>query len=318
MERKRPAIIILVVLVVSVSVIAIYKFRTNETGIQGSIEVDGLNRTFMLYIPSSHDSNKQVPLLIALHGGGGSGLNMEKLTKYGFNKLAEEYDFLVVYPDGIQKHWNDGRGLEAYYTQRENIDDVKFISNLIDYIADNYNIDTKRVYVTGMSNGAFMSYRLACELTNKIAAIAPVDAPLTVNLSSSCNPSGPMPILYIQGTADPIVPWNGGLLKFNDQILGEVISVNETVEFWRTHNNCSVMYNKTVLPDKDPNDGTRVWTVQYMNPTTGVKVVFYGVLHGGHTWPNGYQYLPEDTIGKMTHDIDANTIIWNFLSQYSR
>lgn len=316
--NRKITVSIIIIIVAAVAVIGFLKMRTNSNEISGSIDVDGRKRTFILYVPENHTADKKVPLVIALHGGGGSGYHMEKLTKYGFNKLAEQHDFLVVYPDGIDHHWNDGRGLQEYYTQRENIDDVKFISNLIDYIATNYNIDTKRVYVTGMSNGAFMSYRLACELTNKIAAIAPVAAPMSVNISRVCNPTASMPVLYIQGTTDPIVPWNGGLLNFSGHILGEVISANDTVNFWATYNNCSVMYNWTYLPDIDPDDGTRVIMKKFVNPDNNIEVIIYGIIKGGHTWPNGFQYLSEDIIGKTCKDIDANTIIWNFFSKYTR
>ena len=128
-----------------------------------------------------------MPLVIALHGGGGSGIGMVALTLGGFNVLSERERFIVVYPDGIGKNWNDGRGLLRYRAQRENIDDVGFISALIDHLAKKYNIDRKRVYITGMSNGAIMSYRLACELADKIAAIAPVAGLMPEKISLKCS-----------------------------------------------------------------------------------------------------------------------------------
>jgi len=126
-----------------------------------------------------------LPLVIVLHGGGGTGEDQVKLTEGGLNTLADKEGFIVVYPDGFDKHWNDGRSGEetGYRTQEENIDDVGFISSLISYFIKELNIDPKRVYVTGMSNGAMMSYRLACELTEKIAAVAPVAGNMPQNLS---------------------------------------------------------------------------------------------------------------------------------------
>jgi polyhydroxybutyrate depolymerase len=138
---------------------------------------DSLKRTFNIHIPASFDKTVQLPLVIALHGRGANGASMVFLTHKGFNKMADKDGFIMVYPDGIELNWNDGRMDEEANDRahRENIDDVGFISALIDSLINDYNIDPKRVYVTGISNGAIMSYRLACELSDKITAIAPVD-----------------------------------------------------------------------------------------------------------------------------------------------
>ena len=147
---------------------------------------DNLKRTFNIHIPSFYNKSVQVPLVIALHGRGGNGWSMILLTRKGFNKLADKDGFIMVYPDGIELNWNDGRMDEEANDRahRENIDDVGFISALIDTMIKDYNINPKRVYVTGISNGAIMSYRLACELSHKITAIAPVDGNIPVMLYS--------------------------------------------------------------------------------------------------------------------------------------
>lgn len=282
----------------------------------GSITVDGLERSYLIHIPSSYNKTKKIPLVIALHGGGGSGKNMKKLTLGGFNILSDKEGFIVVYPDGIENHWNDGRGVQRYRAQRENIDDVGFISALIDYLVEKYNIDEKRVYVTGMSNGAFMSYRLACELSEKIAAIAPVAGAIPENIALSCSPSRPISVLIINNVEDPMVPWEGGELRFGSLRLGKVLSVPNTVKYWVTHNNCSSSPIITWEPDIDPQDGTRVWKEVYGHGKNGTEVILYGIEGGGHTWPNGYQYMSEQIIGKTSRDIDANEIIWNFFKKH--
>lgn len=138
----------------------------------GTIIHNGLKRTYWLHIPPPQFAGQLLPLVFALHGGGGSGRKMAGFT--GFNRLADREGFMVAYPDGVEKHWNDGRDLARYRAQRENIDDVGFIAHLMDTLEKDYPVDPGRIYVTGASNGALMSYRLACELTDRIAAIAPV------------------------------------------------------------------------------------------------------------------------------------------------
>ncbi|MCI0540572.1 MAG: hypothetical protein L0Z50_35680, partial [Verrucomicrobiales bacterium] len=148
-----------------------------------SLSHGGLKRTYRIHIPPSippsglpsGKRNKPAPLLLALHGGGGAGKSMQKLA--GLNALSDKEGFIAVYPDGVDGHWNDGRGLD-YRAHRENIDDVGFIAALIDRLGKDLNVDPGRVYVTGMSNGALFAHRLACEIPEKIAAIAPVEGTL--------------------------------------------------------------------------------------------------------------------------------------------
>jgi len=282
----------------------------------------GLKRTFNIHVPSIFDKSVQFPLVIALHGRGSNGTGMILLTRKGFNKLADKDGFMMVYPDGIELNWNDGRMDEKANDRahRENIDDVGFISSLIDTMIKDYNINPKRVYVTGISNGAIMSYRLACELSHKITAIAPVDGNIPVMIYPECSPSRPVSVLAINNTDDPLVPFRGGdiygrIRKIN---LGKVLSVDESIRFWVSLNMCSVAPVVTVEPDRDPNDGTRVTKTQYINDLNGTEVVLYAVKGGGHTWPSGMQYLPAWIIGKTCRDIDANEVIWSFFKEHSR
>jgi polyhydroxybutyrate depolymerase len=287
-----------------------------------SFKHDGLRRTFKIHLPSFYNKTVPSPLIIALHGRGGNGASMILITRNGFNKLADKEDFIVVYPDGVELNWNDGRTDEKANDRahRENIDDVGFISALIDFMIKKYNIDSKRVYVTGISNGAMMSYRLACELSQKITAIAPVDGSIPSMLISGCSPSGSISVLAINSINDPLVPFEGGeiysgLRKID---LGKVISVNESIEFWVNRNKCSNDPVVTEVPDKDPLDGTKAIKKQYICGIDGTEVVLYAINGGGHTWPGGFQYEPEGIIGKTSRDIDANEVIWSFFKMHSR
>lgn len=281
-----------------------------------SIIFAGLERTYRSHIPPSYDKSKPLPLLIALHGGGGTGEGMEKLTLGGLNKLSDQEGFLVVYPDGIEKHWNDGREEVRYRAHREKIDDVGFISALIDHLVAERNIDKKRIYATGISNGAMMSFRLACELSEKIAAIAPVAGAIPENLPTRCLPSRPISVLMISNTEDPMVPWEGGEIRFGRQRFGKVLSVTETVKYWATHNQCSSSPIITWEPDKDSKDGTRVRKESYNQCKEGTEVVLYAIEGGGHTWPGGQQYLPTWMVGKTSKDIDTNEVIWDFFKKH--
>ncbi len=295
--------------------------NASETNNTDSIIFGGLERTYILHIPPAYDKTKALPLVIMLHGGGGTAKYMVKHTFGGFDKLSDKNGFIVVYPDGIEKHWNDGRREKetGYRTHKENIDDVGFISALIDTLIKKQNIDPKRVYVTGISNGAMMSYRLACELTNKIAAIAPVVGNLPQDIYSSCKPSRPISVLAINGINDPLVPFGGGNVTgpFGLKKLGKVLSTVDTIRFWVNHNNCSSSH-VTREPDKDPQDGTRVQKEVNGDCKEGTEVILYSIEGGGHTWPGGRQYLPERIVGKTSRDIDANELIWDFFKNHSR
>jgi polyhydroxybutyrate depolymerase len=289
--------------------------------LRSSFMHDSLKRTFIIYIPSSYDKTVQLPLVIALHGRGANGASMIILTHKGFNKMADNDGFIMVYPDGIELNWNDGRMDEEANDRahRENIDDVGFLSALIDSMIKDYNIDPKRVYVTGISNGAIMSYRLACELSDKITAIAPVDGNIPNLLVPECSPSEPVSVLAINNTDDPLVPFEGGYIYGIRKInLGKVLSVNESIEFWVDRNKCSVTPDVTEEPDMDPKDGTRVTRKQYVNGIEGTEVILYAVDGGGHTWPGGFQYLPAGIIGKTCRDFDANEVIWSFFKNHTR
>lgn len=270
---------------------------------------NGLNRTFRFYIPRSCTFKREQPLVFLLHGGGGRGLGMENLTQHGFNELSEIEGFIPVYPDGYGKRWNDGR--------KENIvDDVGFITTLIDYFDNKFNIDRKRVYSSGISNGSFMSYRLALDAPDKFAAIAPVVGCMSEN-QSKLIPREPVPVLAIIGTDDPMIPWKGGLITvlFWSRF-GKSISAEDTIKYWVKHNKCFPKAEESLLPDIDPCDGTRVRVKTFKPMPGGKPVIFYTIEHCGHTWPGGRQYGGKWLIGKTCRDIDANKVIWEFFKKH--
>ncbi len=292
-------------------------FPGNKTGF---VIFGGLKRTYLIHTPVS-DLNHPMPLLFVLHGGGGNGKSMVKLTLGGFDKLADKKGFIVVYPNGIDKHWNDGRN-EAetgYETHEENTDDVGFIAALIDDLIKKYDADPNRVYVTGISNGAMMSYRIGCELSGKIAAIAPVAGNIPEYLIQHCNPAKPVAVLAINGDADPLVPYNGDVVTgpFGKKKLGKVLSASESVWYWVKNNRCSLNPIITDEPDIDPGDGTRIQKQQFINGRNNSEVILYTIKGGGHTWPGGNQYLGKWIVGKTCRDMNATEVIWEFFEKHS-
>jgi len=273
-----------------------------------TITCKDLERTFDIFIPSSYDKSKSISLVIAIHGGYGNAKSMEKLTE--FSKVAEKEGFIIVYPEGIDKQWNDGRKMDEK-ASKENIDDAGFISSLIDHLEKNINIDRNRVYATGISNGGHMCYRLAFELSDKIAAFAPVAASLSEELYKNHKNGKSVPMLIINGTDDKVV-WNGGEIKFLGKSRDRVLSTEDTVKFWVSYNHCKSEAAIISHPDKDRNDDTEVEEKIYRDGKDGTEVILYTVEGGGHTWPGGWQYLPENIVGKTCRDINASEVIWKF------
>lgn len=278
-----------------------------------SLVHDGLTRTYEIHVPPIYDGKKAVPLLLALHGRKGTGEDMRNLTLYGFNRLSNAENFIVVYPNGISKSWNDGRDVTP--AGRENIDDVGFIRALIEDLEKHYRIDPDRIYVAGMSNGAMFAHRVGCELSDIVAAIAPVAGTMPEVTSADCLPPRPQAVVLFHGTKDAFVPYKGGATRRNGN--GRVLSAEDTARIWAEENSCDLDPVIKILPDT-ARDGTTVTQISYTNCKEDADVVFYKIIDGGHTWPGGWQYLPKILVGKTTRDINANKIIWAFFKSHPK
>ena len=212
------------------------------------------------------------------------GKKFDKSTLGQMSEQANERGWIVVYPDGIKKRWNDGRKFSNRRDgDRSKIDDVGFLSSLIDQIQADYGTDPTRVYATGISNGGFMSVRLATDLSDKIVAVAVVTAAHAKALEAR-KPTHPVGILFMNGTADPLVPYTGGEVTFLGSARGKILSAEDSVKWWTRHNKCSDLSETEHLPDRDPRDGTRVIVTRY-DQCASAKVHLYRIQGGGHTWP---------------------------------
>lgn len=263
-----------------------------------TIQHDGLTREYRLYVPAMYDGNEAVPLVFNLHG---YTSNAQQQELYGnFTAIADTANFIVVHPEGTV----DGSGQQWWNAfDAPAPDDVGFVSAMIDELSLNYNIDANRVYSTGMSNGGFMSFELACSLGNRIAAVASVTGAMPVGKFSSCNAPKPTPIMQIHGTNDGTVPYNGN---------ATMEPIQDIVDFWVNQTNCNTTPTVTTMPDIDMSDGSTAEHYLYTGGDQNSTVEHYKITNGAHTWPGA----PID-IGVTNHDLDASIEIWRFFSQYS-
>ncbi|SPM32618.1 Poly(3-hydroxybutyrate) depolymerase [Mycobacterium rhizamassiliense] len=271
----------------------------------GSFRSGGMNRTYTMHLPPGDP----VGLVLSLHGGGGTGNGQRGLTE--FDAVADANNLLVVYPDGYDKSWADGRG--ASPADRRHVDDVGFLAGLAAKLQNDYNIAPGHVFATGMSNGGFMSNKLACDRADIFAAIAPVAGTLGVGVA--CNPSRPVSVWEAHGTADPLVPYNGGAVHGRGG-LSHSISVGSMVDRWRSANGCQSGPASQVLPNVG--DGTVVRRYDSVECTSSTEVVLYQIDNGGHTWPGGKQYLPKAIIGPTTRALDGSEAIAQFFLAHAR
>ncbi len=281
--------------------------------IEHTLVISGLTRSYRLYVPGKGRAGRW-PLVLALHGGGSDGLGMERLT--GLSLLADQAGFIVAYPDGIGKNWNDGRWLPSSRAHRENVDDVGFINALLDLLAKEYPIDLARIYVTGISNGGIFAHLLGARLSPRIAAIAPVVGGIVERTLEQFNPTEPVSVFIMQGTADPIVPFAGGEVEPGQR--GRIIPTDRAAALWVEKNGCTLQSASAYLPDTDPNDGCRVQATRWSGGRGGSEVLYYKIEGGGHTWPGGAQYLPKRLIGPVCHDFEASEAIWEFFEKHPK
>ena len=274
----------------------------------------GVERTYRLYLPAARATSPA--LVLVLHGGGGSGAGMELLTESRFNRAADRDGAIVVYPDGIDRSWNDGRDLDTQ-SARDNVDDVGYLRALVTRTAAEFHVDRARVYATGISNGGLMSYRLACDAAETFAAIAPVTASFSEQLGPRCQPARPVAVAIFNGTADPLVPWAGGNISVLGFSRGRVWSTANTFSRWIALDGCPAP-SVDARVDRDPADETALVLHRAGPCRDQVEVRLYEIEGGGHTWPKGVAYAGEWLVGRVSREVDAVQEIWAFFSESVR
>lgn len=276
------------------------------------LAVGNLERSYLVHIPPGYDGTKPMPLVLAFHGGGSNPAQMVHFS--GLSEKADRAGFIVVYPAGTGRvpealTWNAGNC--CGYAQRQNIDDLGFVAALLDDLARVANVDSKRVYATGMSNGALMSYMVADKLASRIAAIAPVAGPMG---TEKCQPAQPVPVIHFHGTEDAFAPYAGGVGR-SSITRTNFYSVDHTIAAWVAANGCDAKPNEETLPDV-ATDGMHVTRKIYSKGRDGAEVVLYTIHSGGHTWPGRQPKLK--WLGASTQDISANDLMWEFFQRHSK
>jgi polyhydroxybutyrate depolymerase len=261
----------------------------------GTIVSSGEKRVYLLHVPRSYDRTRPTPLVISLHGAGGWPVQQRDLS--GWNRLADEKGFIVVYPSGIES-----AGPRVWHVDRGT--DVRFISELIDKLEAAYNIDPARIYANGLSNGGGMSFVLSCTLSDRIAAVGLVGAAHLLPWSW-CTEHRPMPMISFHGTADPMIPYKGGRSPIAANWFPNIPTWTAN---WARRNRCGTNPVESVIaPD--------VTRIEYPDCTDGADVVLYRVQGGGHTWPGG-EPMPEWFVGPTSNGVDATSQMWAFFREH--
>lgn len=266
---------------------------TAKTGAAGDLTLSltsgGYARTSLLHVPASYDPTRGAMLVLNFHGFTSNDVEQEALT--GMNAVADQRGLIVAYPQGIGDGWNAGDCCTE--TQPAGVDDVQFTRDLLALVESRYCIDPARIYATGFSNGGFLSHRLACEMSTTFAAVAPVSGVLGIP-RADCNPARPVPVIDFHGTADPVVPYDGGPAA---KLLPPIVfrSVDETVEHWRSVDACLGAPTVTYAHG----DAT---CVRWSDCDGGADVELCTMVGDGHQWPDG---IAVPGLGPMSTDIDA-------------
>lgn len=274
-----------------------------------------LQREYIVHLPTGYTGQEQLPIIIFLHGGSGSAQSAMGFTL--MNSISNLEGFLVAYPQGIGPvdgggfSWADGRGTSA---DALNIDDVGFVDKLIDSLSITYPIDSNRIYLSGFSNGGFMTQRIACEMPERFAAMASLGASMSLELAANCAPEKAIPMFIINGTADQFVPFNGG----PSGVVGPIIPTFDLVDFWKNNNGCTTILDSLELPDLDPSEESTITSFGFTNCACEADVQLYRVNNGGHTWPGVENTNYEMIAGETNEDIQASFELWRFFEQYER
>ena len=273
-----------------------------------SLELEQLKRTYWVHVPPQYDPKKAMPVVLALHGATMTAKVMEAFS--GLNKTADAEGFIVVYPNGTGPNpllytWNSG-GFPAILAKSKP-DDVAFLAKVLDELESVLNVDKKRIYATGVSNGGMMCYRLASELSERIAAIAPVAGTIAVE---KYEPKRPVPVLHIHGTVDLLVPYEGANPKL--AAFMKFTSVEDTIAACLKCNGCADKPQITELAmEKDKFKIVR----KVYESKKGADVILYVVEGGGHTWPG--RPFSGGILGPVTYNMQANDVIWGFFRKHA-
>jgi polyhydroxybutyrate depolymerase len=282
-----------------------------ELPLSHTLVVGGVGRYYLLYVPTTYDGSKAVPLVFIFHGKNGDGASM--YTGNTLIQQAQARGIIAVFPDGLDRRWNGGR-TEPASTASARSDDVAFVSAMIDELSGRYRVDPKRIFAIGSSNGAIFCDTLAARLSERIAAIAPVDGALGESIRKKYPPRSPVSVICFNGTADTYVPFRGVPMD------GEgILSAPDTIAFWVGADGCGAKPKVVNDPPSPLDSGLRVIRMAYSGGAHGSEVNAYIITGGGHTWPGAYTDPGWAKLaGKTAMSIDATTLIFDFFERHPK
>ena len=278
----------------------------DKNDFENTLTINGTKRSYYLRIPPG-SSTDPAQLVFLLHGASGYGQRIARVSR--FNEIADKHGIIVVYPDALDRHWNDtpnGTGT---------IDDVLFIDTLVEECEKMFTIDSRRIYVAGVSNGGMMAFRLICELSDKFAAMASVAGYMVEGFATKSDLKHPVPVILFHGTDDTYVPFMGGESKRG--LSGKIMSTPAVASYWSQINGCNPTPESTMLAKKNPADATQIQQDIYKNSELNTEVILYTIHGGGHTWPSG-NGGSERVLGRTSLEINASLVIWEFFNQHPK
>lgn len=267
---------------------------SSQSNVTHTIVHDNVQRSFIVHLPPGYNANTPISCVFNLHGSGMTGAQQQFYTK--MDLVSNAGNFIVVYPNGLNNTWQVG-SVGAY---DQNTTDVEFIGAVLDTLLSLYNINEERVFSCGVSQGGYMSHRLACDLQDRFAAVAAVAGSIADSVQFYCDNSRKVPTLFIHGVDDPYVPYSWA---------------EDGIAFWTNHNGCIGSADITNLPNTNAGDGSTVDHHVYDQCDNHAAVELYRIAGGGHTWPGASMNL--NGYGNTNHDISASQEIWNFFNRFS-
>ncbi len=273
------------------------------------IIIDGLKRTFRYYIPPAYSFHWQPSLTMVLHGMTQTGLDIIGTVLINTGDEADKTNSIIVFPTALYGHWNDRMG--GLFPATDTIDDVKFLTSLIDFFIHDFNCNPEKIYIMGFSNGGMMAYRMGCDVADKISAIAPFISMMGEEASFQTTNSAPVPVFITNGTADPVMPWNGGVASTETTPrIGILLSNDDNIAYWVNRNATFPVPEITCLADFCPGDSCRILSYHYHGEN---DIVFNKVINGGHFPP-----IRSETPIIPTYNCDYNSVLsaWNFLQRH--
>jgi polyhydroxybutyrate depolymerase len=301
--------IIAIMILLLTGLVSLTPILAQEATQEATQEPIASERTYELFVPSSYDDAQPTPLVLALHGAGGTGADLQQFIE--FDTVAEERGYIVAYPDSFFENWDFTGRMST--PEGEYVDDVGFLTGLVDTLMADYNIDPTRLYVMGYSNGASMGYQLVCSVPGTFVGLAAVAAPLGWRNALNCikNPYQTTSLLLMQGTDDQILSWRATYDGNSDQLV--MLSAPGTVSYWAAFLGCDYeKYDLVAVPDINTEDDSLVRVLTFATCPDNMQAVLYAVIGGGHAWPGVQTDVP--VLNPVNMDIDANTVILDWFT----